>query len=73
MRDIAGKNREHADALRKSGIEVVELDVTNPGSVERAAFRWNSIDRGVLFRGIEIPNHFAIFSGERPNMTVDRT
>jgi NAD(P)-dependent dehydrogenase (short-subunit alcohol dehydrogenase family) len=36
MRDIAGKNREHADALRKSGIEIVELDVTNSGSVERA-------------------------------------
>jgi len=36
MRDPQGKNREHADALRKQGIEVVALDVTDNGSVERA-------------------------------------
>jgi NADP-dependent 3-hydroxy acid dehydrogenase YdfG len=36
MRDIDGRNRSHADALRSQKIDVVELDVTNDGSVERA-------------------------------------
>ena len=36
MRDAEGKNREHAEALRKAGIGVVELDVTDAGSVDRA-------------------------------------
>jgi NAD(P)-dependent dehydrogenase (short-subunit alcohol dehydrogenase family) len=36
MRDPQGKNRQHADALRKQGIEVIELDVTKNDSVERA-------------------------------------
>ena len=36
MRDIAGKNRVHADALRGQSIEVVELDVSNDESVENA-------------------------------------
>jgi len=36
MRDIAGRNRGHADALRSQKIGVVELDVTDDGSVERA-------------------------------------
>ena len=36
MRDIAGRNREHADALRGQKITVVELDVTDDGSVDRA-------------------------------------
>lgn len=36
MRDIAGRNRKHADALRGQNINVVELDVTDDGSVERA-------------------------------------
>ena len=36
MRDPINKNREHADALQVKGIEVVELDVTNTKSVERA-------------------------------------
>ena len=36
MRDIAGRNREHADALRGKNINVVELDVTDDGSVDRA-------------------------------------
>lgn len=36
MRDITGKNKQHADALRNSGIQVVELDVTNVNSVNRA-------------------------------------
>ena len=29
MRDPQGKNREHAEALRALGAEVVELDVNN--------------------------------------------
>ncbi len=36
MRDIAGRNRAHAEALRASGIAVVELDVTNTDSVTHA-------------------------------------
>src|SRR6476646_1412119 len=36
MRDIAGRNRSHADALRSQKIGVVELDVTDDGSVGRA-------------------------------------
>src|ERR1700754_3711296 len=36
MRDIAGRNRSHADALRSQKIGVVELDVTDDGSGERA-------------------------------------
>jgi len=39
MRDIAGKNRAHADALRAQGLTVVELDVTSEASVERAVRR----------------------------------
>jgi NAD(P)-dependent dehydrogenase (short-subunit alcohol dehydrogenase family) len=37
MRDPQGKNREHAETLRKpQGIEVVELDVSGDASVDRA-------------------------------------
>ena len=36
MRDIAGRNRSHADALRSQKIGVVELDVTDDGSIDRA-------------------------------------
>ena len=35
-RDIAGRNKSHADALRGKDINVVELDVTNNKSVESA-------------------------------------
>jgi NADP-dependent 3-hydroxy acid dehydrogenase YdfG len=36
MRDPQGKNREHAQALGKEGIQVVELDVSNDTSVDQA-------------------------------------
>jgi NAD(P)-dependent dehydrogenase (short-subunit alcohol dehydrogenase family) len=36
MREPQTKNREHAEALRKQGIHVVELDVSNDASVDRA-------------------------------------
>ncbi len=36
MRDPKGRNRLHADALRGQDIEVVELDVTDTQSVDRA-------------------------------------
>ena len=36
MRDPEAKNREHAEALRRQNIEVVELDVTDSQSIERA-------------------------------------
>jgi NAD(P)-dependent dehydrogenase (short-subunit alcohol dehydrogenase family) len=35
MRDVAGRNQSHAEALRVRGIHVVELDVTDDASVER--------------------------------------
>jgi NAD(P)-dependent dehydrogenase (short-subunit alcohol dehydrogenase family) len=35
MRDAAGRNHSHADALRAQGIHVVEIDVTDDDSVER--------------------------------------
>src|SRR5882724_4325109 len=34
MRGVQGKNREAAEALRKLGIKIVELDVTDDASVE---------------------------------------
>jgi NADP-dependent 3-hydroxy acid dehydrogenase YdfG len=36
MRDVAGKHRDQANALRKQGIAVVELDVSNDASVDAA-------------------------------------
>jgi len=36
MRDIAGRNLAHAEALRGLSIDVLELDVTNQASVDRA-------------------------------------
>jgi NADP-dependent 3-hydroxy acid dehydrogenase YdfG len=36
MRDLAGRNAAHAAALRSQNIGVVELDVADDGSVERA-------------------------------------
>jgi NAD(P)-dependent dehydrogenase (short-subunit alcohol dehydrogenase family) len=36
MRDPQAKNRDHADLLRKQGIEIVDLDVTLDDSVDRA-------------------------------------
>src|SRR6516164_4573241 len=36
MRDPRGKNREHAQALSKQGIQVSELDVANDTSVDQA-------------------------------------
>src|SRR6516162_6669195 len=36
FRDIAGRNKSHADALRGKDINVVELDVTNNKAVESA-------------------------------------
>jgi len=33
MRDVAVRNRQHAEALRDKGIHVVEIDVTNEASV----------------------------------------
>ncbi|WP_322037111.1 SDR family oxidoreductase [Burkholderia cepacia] len=35
MRDIAGRNRPHAEALQAKGMHVIELDVADDASVER--------------------------------------
>jgi NAD(P)-dependent dehydrogenase (short-subunit alcohol dehydrogenase family) len=35
MRDVTGRNRLHAEALRGEGIHVVEIDVSDDASVER--------------------------------------
>ena len=39
FRDITGRNKSHADALRGKDVNVVELDVTNNTSVESAVSR----------------------------------
>ena len=48
MRDPQGKNQSHAEALRRQGVEVVEIDVTNDASVDNgvqeALKRANRID-----------------------------
>lgn len=45
MRDIAGNNRAHADALRAvPNVEVLELDVTSDESVERAVAQTHDLD-----------------------------
>ena len=36
IRDPQAKNHEHAQTLRKQGIEVIELDVSSDDSVDRA-------------------------------------
>src|SRR5215813_14642210 len=36
MRNPQAQNRDHAQALRKNGIEIIELDVSSDTSVERA-------------------------------------
>jgi hypothetical protein len=36
MRNLEAQNRDHAQALRKQGIEVVELDVSSDASVDQA-------------------------------------
>ena len=36
MRDVAGRNQAHAASLRAKKIEVVELDVTDDASIDRA-------------------------------------
>lgn len=35
MRDVAGRNRPHAEALRAKGVHVVDIDVSDDASVER--------------------------------------
>ncbi len=61
MREPDAKNREHAEALRRQKIEVVELDVTHTESVDRAVnaviAKANQIDvlinnAGVLTAGV---------------------
>jgi NAD(P)-dependent dehydrogenase (short-subunit alcohol dehydrogenase family) len=39
MRDVASKHRDQANALRKQGIAVVELGVSNDASVDAAVKR----------------------------------
>jgi NAD(P)-dependent dehydrogenase (short-subunit alcohol dehydrogenase family) len=52
MRDVASKHRDQANALRKQGIAVVELDVSNDASVDAAVkevlARANRVDVSVL-------------------------
>lgn len=36
MRDISGRNKAHAEALKGLGASVIEMDVTNDASVEKA-------------------------------------
>lgn len=49
MRDTGGKNRDHARKLRENGLDVVDLDVTDTGSVDAAVAE--VLDR---FGGIDV-------------------
>ena len=59
MRDTQGKNRNHAEALRKQGIEVVELDVNSDASVDHGVHevlkRAKRIDVLVNNAGVTFP------------------
>jgi hypothetical protein len=59
MRDTQGKKRNHAEALRKQGIEVVELDVNSDASVDHGVHevlkRAKRIDVLVNNAGVTFP------------------
>jgi NAD(P)-dependent dehydrogenase (short-subunit alcohol dehydrogenase family) len=67
MRDIEGRNREHAEALRRQSIEVVELDVSNDESVHQAVreiLKGTSRIDVLIHRLIDLPR------GQRPARTI---
>ena len=62
FRDIAGRNKSHADALRSEDINVVELDVTNNNSVESAV-------RSVVSQAGQIDSQFHDFCRRYQNFS----
>ena len=69
FRDSAGRNKSHSEALQSKGINVVELDVTNNDSVERAVSnvlsRAGRIDVVINNAGIASAGVSEAFTAER--------
>ena len=75
MRDPEGKNRTHAETLRGQNIEVVELDVTNSQSVDRAVAtviaKADRIDVLINNAGVLITGVSEAFTPEQVNALFD--
>ncbi|MGI9434584.1 MAG: SDR family oxidoreductase [Geminicoccaceae bacterium] len=75
MRDLESKNRDHAEALRAKGIEVISLDVTDTGSVDQAVAavvaRTGRIDVLVNNAGIASAGVSEAFSAEQAAALFD--
>jgi NADP-dependent 3-hydroxy acid dehydrogenase YdfG len=75
MRDPHGRNREHAEALRRQGIEVVELDVGSDASVDQAVnevlARAGRIDVLVNNAGIASAGVTEAFTADQAKVVLD--
>ena len=75
MRDPQQKNRQHAEALRKLGIDVVELDVTCDASVERAVgavlARAGRIDVLINNAGVALAGVTEAFTADQANIVFN--
>jgi len=75
MRDPHGRNREHAEALRRQGIEVVELDVGNDASVDHAVSemlaRAGRIDVLINNAGIASAGVTEAFTADQARVVLD--
>ena len=75
MRDPQGKNREHAQALSKQGIQVSELDVSNDTSVDQAVkevlARTGRIDVLVNNAGVALAGVTEAFTPDQAKVVFD--
>ena len=71
MRDPAGRNRPHAEALRGQGLRVVELDVTNDASVEAAIAEVGRVDVLVNNAGMASAGVTEAFTAEQAKLLFD--